>query len=420
MQVAATLLAGLLLDLGVSNAAIVYLLPVVAVGTVYGSRLAIANCLAAFLLYDFLFVQPVYTLAIATAEEWLELLVFLVVAIAIGRLSALQTQRRREAELRTTEARTVYAMSRDVATAGTALEAAPLLATRLAREAEMARVWIGLGGSGVDERTVADTSPGEPRPPLATRWLLHVSSPDEQPSWARVREVAGAPGRGPRPGQQGRSGEPQEPLEVFRVPIVAGAETIGSVWATRRRADPFPGRSHSRLLAAAADQIGQSLVRDRLAAEATAAEVARESDALKSALLDSVSHDLRTPLAGIRAAAGSLMDPTVSPSTAEARAAAGSIDREAEPLEPACPQHARPRPDRRRRAASVAGAVRPGRPRRDPRCERLMPLLAPSSVEVAMPAGSAGRAGRRDLRRPDPHQPARELRPATPRAGRSR
>jgi two-component system sensor histidine kinase KdpD len=61
-------------------------------------------------------------------------------------------------------------------------------------------------------------------------------------------------------------------------------------------------------------------------------EVARRSDALKSALLDSVSHDLRTPLASIRAAAGSLMDPAVRWTPEEERATAASIDREADRL----------------------------------------------------------------------------------------
>jgi two-component system sensor histidine kinase KdpD len=73
-------------------------------------------------------------------------------------------------------------------------------------------------------------------------------------------------------------------------------------------------------------------MRDRLAAEATAVEVARQGDALKSALLDSVSHDLRTPLAAIRASAGNLMDPDVELRSDEARAIAGSIDREAQRL----------------------------------------------------------------------------------------
>ncbi len=107
---------------------------------------------------------------------------------------------------------------------------------------------------------------------------------------------------------------------------------MGSLWAIRQVSDPFPGRSHSRLLAAAADQLAQSVVRDRLAAEATAAEAARQGDALKSALLDSVSHDLRTPLSAIRAMAGNLMDPDVSMAVDDQRRAAMSIDREAERL----------------------------------------------------------------------------------------
>ena len=73
-----------------------------------------------------------------------------------------------------------------------------------------------------------------------------------------------------------------------------------------------PDRTETRLLAAAADQLGQALAQDRLAAEAQAAEIARQSDALKSALLQSVSHDLRTPLATIRAAAGTLRPGTAA------------------------------------------------------------------------------------------------------------
>ncbi len=72
-----------------------------------------------------------------------------------------------------------------------------------------------------------------------------------------------------------------------------------------------PGASDSRLLAAAADQIVQALRRQQLAAAAAEAEIAKRSDRVKSALLDSVSHDLRTPLATILAAAGTLSDPEI-------------------------------------------------------------------------------------------------------------
>ncbi|HEY2945058.1 MAG TPA: ATP-binding protein, partial [Vicinamibacteria bacterium] len=107
---------------------------------------------------------------------------------------------------------------------------------------------------------------------------------------------------------------------------------LGSVWAARSRGSGMPDRTSTRLLAATADQVGQALAHDRLALAARQAEIARQSDALKTALLESVSHDLRTPLASIRAAAGTLMDPDVHLNWAEARASASSIDRQAERL----------------------------------------------------------------------------------------
>ena len=62
-------------------------------------------------------------------------------------------------------------------------------------------------------------------------------------------------------------------------------------------------------MALAADQLALALRRDQLREEAVRAEVSRRSDAFKSALLESVSHDLRTPLASIRATADNLADP---------------------------------------------------------------------------------------------------------------
>jgi len=383
----ATVLASLIrYQLGVPHAATVYLLAVVAVGMGYGSWMAVTTSLASFLLYDFFFVQPLYTFSIAATEEWLDLLLFLVVAIAIGRLSALQLERRREAELRSAEARAMFAMSRDIATAATAAEAAPLLARRLCREGEMARVWVGLGESVSEERVVADSQPGEPRPSVASRWTLHSTTADGQPSWAKVRATVISR---PREGAEAREVRlrqlrDDEPLTILRVPIAVGGETIGSLWATRTKGAPFPGRSHSRMMAAAADQLGQSVFRDRLAAEATAVEVARQGDALKSALLDSVSHDLRTPLAAIRAAAGNLMDPDVKLAPAEQQAAASSIDREAQRLSGLV----RNMLDLGR---IEGGALHPSLELYnladlvDPVVERLAPMLAPSTVEIAIP-----------------------------------
>jgi two-component system sensor histidine kinase KdpD len=104
------------------------------------------------------------------------------------------------------------------------------------------------------------------------------------------------------------------------------------VWAARDPRLGPPTEEETRLLAAAADQIGQGIVRDRLSEQATELEVARRSDELKAALLDSVSHDLRTPLATIRATAGTLADPSVALAPEDARAMAREIDSEADRL----------------------------------------------------------------------------------------
>ena len=114
--------------------------------------------------------------------------------------------------------------------------------------------------------------------------------------------------------------------------IAADDETLGSIWATRSRRDGLPDPEETRLLSLAADQIGLAFKREKLAETANAVEIARQSEALKDALLDSVSHDLRTPLAAIRAAAGSLMDPEVDWTDEQRRAAAQTIDVEADRL----------------------------------------------------------------------------------------
>jgi two-component system sensor histidine kinase KdpD len=86
-------------------------------------------------------------------------------------------------------------------------------------------------------------------------------------------------------------------------------------------------------MALAADQVALSLRRDQLRRTATELEIARETDHLKTALIDSVSHDLRTPLASIRATAGGLADPDVAWTDESRRQAAIVIDAEADRLD---------------------------------------------------------------------------------------
>ena len=164
--------------------------------------------------------------------------------------------------------------------------------------------------------------PARPFPGTAVSAVLQRRPGDEPAEWSLVHAgTAAAPGR--------RAPRAEMP---YVVAIAVPAGRLGWIRALRRAPAAAPSVEETRLLAAAADQIGRGLERDRLAEEATTAEIARRSDELKSALLDSVSHELRTPLAAIRAAAGTLADPDVEWPAAEVRASAASIDREAERL----------------------------------------------------------------------------------------
>jgi len=316
--VGATLAIALLARLGVTHAAPVYLLAVVAVGMRWGTVPAVATSVAAFLTYDFLFVQPLYTFTISSPEEWLNLVLLLAVAVAIGRLVAVQAEHAARADERAREAQALFDISRVLAGTRTVEEAAPIVLERLAAASAMDRIWFGLGPTPAEEGIVADTAPAAPLPVPAWQVVLQRPQGDEPARWVRTHVAAGA----------GRRNSNR--ATVHRVRVEASGESLGSIWALRARTELEPHRAETRILLAAADQLGQAVVRDRVGQERTNAEIARRSEAVKTALLDSVSHDLRTPLATIRAAAGSMLDESVAWTPEDRREAFLAIDSEAD------------------------------------------------------------------------------------------
>lgn len=321
----------------------VYLIAVIAVASRLGTWSAVATSIGAFLAYDFLFVQPVYTFQISAPGEWLNLLLFLLIAIVVGRRTALLAEREREATQRAREARVLFSISLDLSGAPTLEQAITRVVQRLTVDSRMSRIWCTLGDVGA-ERVVADTSPGERRPLRTTRNVLQRDAAGTPTNWIRLHDPpagrrgaggAGATDVAPVAGalmdavRASSDTADMVPIDVFSVPITAGGSTLGALRATRPLGLDPPTAESTRFLAAAADQIGQAVQRDRLAAESTNAEISRRSDRLKSALLDSVSHDLRTPLAAIRALAGNLMDRQVATTPDEVAVAAASIEGEA-------------------------------------------------------------------------------------------
>jgi two-component system sensor histidine kinase KdpD len=303
--------------LGVPNPSAVYLVAVVASAIVSGTIGAVATAVASFLLYDFLFVEPRFTPTISDPAEYVSVVLLLFVGIVVGQLAAIQRSRTELAAAREREARALFSVSRALATRSSTTQVLPEIARILAHETRMERIQISTGSDEASERIAADSA-GQSRAQLPTTYFILRRMPGDVPAeWVRVHPPV--------------RGRPDQAMDTYRVRIEAPGRRFGSIWAFRRRDVQAIDGIETRLLATAADQAGQALAHDELAAESQAAEIARQSDEIKSALLQSVSHDLRTPLATIRAAAGSLRTDS-GLSDVERDESADAIDREVEYL----------------------------------------------------------------------------------------
>ncbi len=320
---------------GVVNASSLYLVAVVLTALLVGTGGAIAVAAGSFLVYNFLFTDPRFTFTIHDPGVLLSVILLLFVGVVVGELAALQRGRAEAASAREREARAMFAVSRSLATRDSTAAALARIAGVLRTETRMGRVWVSIGADPATERVAADTGDGQP-PAMPARLRVLQRTPEDEPArWIRVqrpgavaqRAVAGSGGADPA----ASSGRSAGGLDTYRIRIEASGEPLGSIWAQRVRDLEEPDHTETRLMAAAADQVGQTLTQDRAEERTRAAAVAEQSDALKSALLQSVSHDLRTPLATIRAAAGGLR-PGGPLSDADRQASADAIEREVEYL----------------------------------------------------------------------------------------
>lgn len=310
---------------GIPDASPVYLLAVVVTALVSGTVGALAAAVLGILLYDYLFTHPFATLEISDPGEWLSLVLLLFVGLVVGQLTALERSRTLTAEAREREARELFLVSRALATRSSMAAVLQEIAALLVRTTDMTGLWIALGPDDGAERAAAEA--GTRGAAGGLYWQLRRFPGDQPAQWVRIHQPS-VPGRSRASAEPRRSGSG----EAYRVRIEAGGRPLGSIWALRRAGAGTPDRSVTRLMSASADQIGQAIAQDRLAADAQAADLARQSDALKSALLQSVSHDLRTPLATIRAAAGTLR-PESDLDAEGRRASAAAIEREVERLD---------------------------------------------------------------------------------------
>lgn len=225
-----------------------YLLAIVVVGARYGRLPAMLTSLLGVAAFDFFFVPPYYTFAVADAQALSTFAVMLAVGLIIGGLT---TRIRRQAE---------SAADRERQTAALA-----------AMTAELAQA----------------TTPEA----VAAAAAVHVSAIFDAEARIVLADTAV------------RIGD-----DALRVPLKIRDETLGLMVLRARRPRRLNSEGARRELDSFARQTALALERVRLAREAEAARISAETERLRNALLTSVSHDLRTPLAAITGAATTLLE----------------------------------------------------------------------------------------------------------------
>jgi two-component system sensor histidine kinase KdpD len=222
---------------------VLYVLAVLVVAALWGMSYAIPVSIASMFAFNWFHLPPLYTFSLSDGSNWFALGAYLVVAVTVSLLADRVRRRAAEAEQREREAALLADLASD------------LLGGRPLRD-EL---------DSISERAAQ---------------VLGVS---------RARIVLGR--------QAPPAGEAPHPLEVDN-------RMVGTLYLPEGEAPSIAERG--RFLPALASLVGVAIDRERLEQEAIDADALRRSDNVKTAVLQAVSHDLRSPLTAIRAAADGL------------------------------------------------------------------------------------------------------------------
>lgn len=285
-----------------------YLLLVLWLGARWGRSPAVTGSIAAFLLYDFFFVPPVGTLSVRGPAELLELVVLLAVALVTSQLAASLRRAQATAQALAADSRTLY----QLATAALRTQEVSA-ALRLVADAAGA-----LGG--IERFALLAVDFGQP---------VHLAG--TEPSSDEMRQGLWAYQNGKQIGVTIRDGmvnairTHEARASAAYIPLGSGVAVL-EVRPDRR--DP----SEMRMLAALIGLADLLLDRRRASLEAERARGLEASDRLKAAILSSLSHELKSPLASLRAGLTALSAPQAG-LAADQRELLGDLDRQATRLD---------------------------------------------------------------------------------------
>jgi len=290
--VAIALGVGVVLDqvLDVRNLALVFLMAVLTSAVLHGLRPALYTCIISALAFNFFFLPPRYTLTISDPESVLALFFFLGVAIIASNLTATVQRQAVAARQRARTTEDLYLFSKKLAGTGTLDDVLWATAFQIASMLKVRVVLLLPEDGGIAVKAGY--------PPDDTLDDADIAAA----RWAWEHNHAAGRGADTLPG-----------AKRLYVPLRTGRTAVGVIGLDSDRRDgPLLTPEQQRLLDALADQAALAIERVQLVADVDRAKLAAEADRLRSALLTSISHDLKTPLAAILGAAGTLRDYFIS------------------------------------------------------------------------------------------------------------
>jgi two-component system sensor histidine kinase KdpD len=268
--------------LSIATPGLVLVVPVVAGVVIGGTRAGLVSVAAGFLVYDFAFIPPYYTLNVGAAENWVALAVYVVVMILVARVVSHLEAARAEAQRRDADARRVFELSELLVGDRPIAELLATIVDTVRTVFDVTAVALLLPVAG---RLTTLAAAGQPIPESELRSL---DSDSHIP--VRVGTTRGSP-------QQLRA-----------VALSASQRPVGIL---ALRGIPASGAELS-LLGTFANHAALAIERAQLRQQAMRSQVLEETEELRQSLIGAVSHDLRTPLATMKVASSTLLDPEAS------------------------------------------------------------------------------------------------------------
>ena len=335
----------------IPDISLAYLLIVLALAGTRGLYAAVLSALVAFFSFDYFLVPPLYTFTIGRFEEWLALFVFLATAIITGQLASAMRLRAEQASRQARETRILYELVRATNSEEDLEQQLSIVAHAIV---DVFSSW-GVRDCAIllpdaHGKLILQASALQ-----ADQQAKLLSDEEATASWVmtqdqavELHDVSLAPqlSTSSAPRAIVRSTAAIHPMRRYMrmIPLKMGQKVVGvvrllieddprlftrekSLGIDRDRSNPATTFFWTFL-----DQAASVIERARLRRESLQIELLKRTDALRAALLSSVSHDLRTPLSSIKAAASSLLQEDVQWDEEARRSFALAIEHEADRL----------------------------------------------------------------------------------------